>query len=613
MAANDKKAKKQATKAAAKNTAVTSSLSKKYPVALWGVLAAVFVVFLPALSNDFVNWDDPKYVINNVIIKDLSGKGLKNIFTAFYGGNYHPLTALSNAIEFKLFGLKAAPFHFFNLVFHLLNTFLVFRLIRLLCNDVRVALLVSLLFGIHPMHVESVAWISERKDVLYTLFYLLATIKYIEFRQQEKMQVREYAIVLGLFLCSLMSKSAAVVFPLTLLLVDYFMGRKISVAFVVDKIPFFILSLIFGLVALRSQKEDGAMTDLDVFFTSVDRIFLISYSFVFYIIKLVLPFKLSAFHAYPDKVADMLPWYYYTAPLVLLLLAFITLKVKRFRKELVFGFLFFVVNVILVIQLVPVGQAIVSERYSYMPYIGLFFIVAIALFYWWDMFPSSKTIIQYGGIGFLLLFGAITFGRTKVWKDGITLWNDVVAQYPKVAFAHYNLGNAYKNVSDFKSAIKAYSGAVKADSTYNMAYFNRAHAYSDILQHQQAIDDYSMAIKLKADNQEAYYNRAVSEAALKLYDAAIADYTVSLQLKPNDATVYYSRGNMKAFKGNFEEAIPDYTKAIEFDPKMADAYNNRGNCKLNLLRMPEACEDWNISLSMGNKSSEDMIKNYCNK
>lgn len=614
MAANDKRAKKREAKVSVKNSSTSGGALSKYPVALWGVLAAVFVVFLPALSNDFVNWDDPKYVINNTIIKDLSGKGLKNIFTAFYGGNYHPLTALSNAIEFKLFGLKAAPFHFFNLVFHLLNTFLVYRLIRLLGSDVRVALLVSLLFGIHPMHVESVAWISERKDVLYTLFYLLATIKYIEFRQQEKFQIREYAVVGGLFLCSLMSKSAAVVFPLTLLLIDYFKGRKINTAFVLDKVPFFILSVIFGLVALRSQKQDGAMTDLDVFFTSADRVFLISYSFVFYIVKLVLPFKLSAFHAYPDKVNEMLPWYYYTAPFVLLLLAFITFKVKRFRKELLFGFLFFVANVILVIQLVPVGQAIVSERYSYMPYIGLFFIIATVLFYLMDTFPSSKTIVQYGGIAFLLLFGAITFGRTKVWKDGITLWNDVITQYPKVAFAHYNLGNAHKNIQDFKGAIKAYSGAVKADSAYTMAYFNRAHAYADILQHQEAIDDYTKAIVLKkGDNQEAYYNRAVSEAALKLYDAAIADYTVSLQMKPNDATVYYSRGNMKAFKGNFEEAIPDYTKAIEYDPKMADAYNNRGNCKLNLLRMPEACEDWQISLSMGNKNSEDMIKNYCNK
>ena len=611
MSVSDKKARKKDSKAAVKKNNAIGDAAKAYPYMLWGILALVFVVFIPALTNDFVNWDDPKYVLDNTLIKDLSVKGIKAMFTSFYGGNYHPLTALSNAIEFKLFGLNPKPFHFFNLLIHIVNAFLVFRLMRLLSKDMRIALLVTLLFGIHPMRVESVAWISERKDVLYTLFYLLATIKYIQYQQKEKAVMKEYIVIFVLFLCSLLSKSAAVVFPLTLLLIDYYMDKKLSISLFIKKIPFFILSLIFGLVALRSQGVDGALSDLTTVFTYADRIFLVSYSLVFYMIKLFLPFHLSAFHAYPDKTGGLLPWFYYAAPIILGFLTLITFKMKKFRKVLVVGFLFYLANIILVIQLVPIGQALVSERYSYMPYIGLFFILAHVLIYLFDNYKNYKVYMQYAGIACILVFSVITFGRNKVWKDGIILWNDVIKKNAKVAFAYYNLGNAYKNKQDFQSAINAYSGAVRVDSVYQMAYFNRAHAYADIQQHQQAIEDYSKVVQLAPKHQEAYYNRAVSRATLKQYDAAIEDYTRSLELKPNDAATYYSRGNMKAFKSFFEEAIQDYTKAIELDPKLSDAYNNRGNCKLNLKRMQEACEDWRISLGMGNKNSVDMINNYC--
>ncbi|MGB3949227.1 MAG: tetratricopeptide repeat protein [Bacteroidia bacterium] len=608
MSSSDKKAKKKQTASSVQSTGGLSGTFKGHPYTLWGVLAIVFIAFLPALSNGFVNWDDPKYVLDNNIIKDLSAKGIKAMFTSFYGGNYHPLTALSNAIEFKLFGLNPKPFHFFNLVLHLANTFLVYRLIRFLASDISIALTVALLFGIHPMHVESVAWISERKDVLYTFFYLLATLKYVEYRNAEQKSIKLYANVLALFLCSLLSKSAAVVFPVTLVLIDLYFDKKIIFASIINKIPLFVLSAIFGLVALRSQGDDGALSDLTTVFSYTDRVFLICYSLLFYVAKLFLPFQLSAFYAYPVKaVGEMLPTLYYITPLIILVLVVITFKIKQFTKELAFGFLFYLANIILVIQLVPIGQAMVSERYSYMPYIGLFFIIAHVFYYLRDKYDYLK----YLGIGFLIICGAGTFGRTQVWKDGITLWNDVIKKDPKIAFAYYNLGNAYKNTSDFKSAINAYSGAIKTDEKYVMAYFNRAHAYADIFRHQEAIADYSKVISLKDKSQEAIYNRAVSYAALKQYDAAIADYTVSLELKPQDAAAYYSRANMKAFKGAFEEAIPDYTKAIEIDSKMSDAYNNRGNCKLNLRRIPEACEDWKISLSMGNKNSADMINNYC--
>lgn len=604
--------KKNNKKVNAKPTAKSANISetgKPYPYLVWGILAVVFVAFIPALSNGFVNWDDPKYVLDNVYIKDLSAKGIKAMFSSFYGGNYHPLTALSNAIEFKLFGLNPKPYHFFNLLLHLANTLLVFKLVRMLCADVRVAFTVCLLFGIHPMHVESVAWISERKDVLYTLFYLIGIIQYIKYI--DKKSTKQYVFVLAAFLASLLSKSAAVVFPISLLLIDYYKTKQINVASVINKVPMLILSAIFGFVALKSQAADGAISDLQPYFSVLDRVFLILYSILFYILKLVAPIGLSAFHAYPDKVNGSFPLIYYASPLLLGIIVFVAFKLKNFRKEVLFGLAFFIVNILLVIQVIPVGQALVAERYSYVPYIGLFFIIASLFFYAFDHYKQYASIIRGAGIGCLIVLCAITFTRTKVWKDGVSLWSDVLEKNSKVFFAYYNLGNAYKNLQDFQGAINAYSGAVKVNPTYNMAYFNRAHAYADIQKHDEAIRDYAKVIQLKPESQESYYNRAISWAALKVYDSAIVDFTGSLKINPKHADSYYSRGNMKAFKNLFEDAMDDYTKAIEVNPQFGIAYNNRGNCKLNLNRMSEACEDWRTALQLGNASSSEMIKQYC--
>jgi tetratricopeptide (TPR) repeat protein len=609
MSVSDKKNKKNVAKTAVKGNAVNNSI-KTYPYLIWCILALVFIVFVPALSNGFVNWDDPKYLLDNSYIKDLSGKGIKAMFSSFYGGNYHPLTALSNAIEFKLFGLNPKPYHFFNIVLHLINTFLVFKVIRLLCSDLRIALTVSLLFGIHPMHVESVAWLSERKDVLYTFFYLIAIIQYIKF--QTTNSAKQYLFVFLAFLCSLLSKSAAVVLPVTLLLLDYYFSKKITLTQLINKIPFFILSFIFGFVALRSQAADGAISDLQPYFSFADRLFLALYSVLYYIIKLVVPSGLSAFHAYPDKVDGFFPFYYYVSPLVFGLLFFIIYKAKKFRNELIFGLLFFLVNIALIIQIIPVGQALVAERYSYVPYIGLFFIIATAFFYLEDNYKGYITYIRGAGVVCILFFSVVTFGRTKVWKDSMALWKDVIEKNDKVAFAYYNLGNAYKNVQNFQEAIHAYSGAVKVNPQYVMAYFNRAHAYADIQNHTEAIADYGRVIEKKPQSEEAYYNRGISRATIKDYDLAIVDFTESLKINPKRADAFYSRGNMKAFKNLFAEAMEDYDKAIDIDPKFGLAYNNRGNCKLNLSRMPEACADWRTALQLGNASSEDMIKRYCN-
>ena len=227
-------------------------MSLAYKVLLAVVLILTLIVFSNSFKNNFlVNWDDDGYILNNPTIQHLDKGSIHEIFTSFHMGNYHPLTTLTYALEYKFFKLDPLPYHWLNLIFHLCNVVLVFLFIKLLSKKNLAAVITAVLFAVHPMHVESVAWISELKDVLYTFFFLLSLLFYMQFAKKKNPAV--YILSLLMFVLSLLSKSAAVVLPVLLFLIDYFQSHKQNVKSVLLKVPFFILALIFGIIALKSQ------------------------------------------------------------------------------------------------------------------------------------------------------------------------------------------------------------------------------------------------------------------------------------------------------------------------------------------------------------------------
>ncbi|HET9826142.1 MAG TPA: hypothetical protein VFP87_12470, partial [Chitinophagaceae bacterium] len=337
---------------------------RKQPV-LWLLSAAIVttaVCFIPMLKNHFTNWDDEYYVINNTLLR---GPDWHGIFTQPVVSNYHPLTIISLAINYALTGTDPSSYLVFNLLLHLINTALVFYLVWVLSNrKMWVAFLTALIFGIHPLHVESVAWVSERKDVLYTLFFLLSLLQYWKFLQTGK-SVRLW-FCFFLFAVSLLSKPAAIVLPLVLLLLDYWKGREINLRLFLEKIPFFILALIFAIITVKIQSAK-AIAGLNLYPLWTRPLFA-TYVLMIYLVRFLIPYPLSAFHPYPRP--DHLGWAVWASPvLILALIAFIWLKRKN--KVVLFGFLFFVVNLLLVLQVVSIGTTIVSERYTYVPYIGI--------------------------------------------------------------------------------------------------------------------------------------------------------------------------------------------------------------------------------------------------
>ncbi|MDP2162234.1 MAG: hypothetical protein Q8K02_17270, partial [Flavobacterium sp.] len=297
------------------------------------------ITFSNSINNDFAsNWDDNVYVLNSELTKDLSFRAIKEIFTTFYGGNYHPITTLSFAIEYELFGLTAKPYHVLNFLLHLLNVVLVFYFFKLFSKNINIAFLVAVFFGVHPMHVESVSWITERKDLLFMAFYMGSLIFYLKYILG-KPQIRNLIFSFLLFTGACFSKSMAVSLPLVLFLLDYYLKRGFSIKNIAEKIPFLAISVLFGILAILSQKASGTIYS-HLPFTWFERVFLISYSLSFYIVKLFAPLNLCVTHFYP-KSGETLDLIYWLSPLLLLLVSFLVFKTKKFKKELVFGILFY--------------------------------------------------------------------------------------------------------------------------------------------------------------------------------------------------------------------------------------------------------------------------------
>ena len=303
------------------------------------ILIAAFFVFSPGLTNEFVNWDDYAYIVDNPLIRSLSFANIAHLFNfkTEVVGNYHPLTVLSYAVEYKLVGLKPMLYHFDNIFIHLLNSALVCVLVWKLTKHYYSSLIACVLFAIHPMRVESVVWAAERKDVLYTFFFLISLLFYIRYLFTERNKISIYILCILFYLFSILSKGQAVVLPLVLILIDYWYSGKIEIKKLLDKIPFFVLSVAFGLLATKAQAS-SLTSERMIHYELLDRIFFASYNLLAYPFKFLFPYQLACFYGYP--LNSEMTVYYLTLPAVLILLGFLAYKFIK-DKLIVFSVLFF--------------------------------------------------------------------------------------------------------------------------------------------------------------------------------------------------------------------------------------------------------------------------------
>jgi tetratricopeptide (TPR) repeat protein len=600
------------------------------------IILISFFAYFPVLQNGLLEWDDYGYIKNNPLIYSIN---LNDIFSHNVMWNYHPLTILILAIEYQFFGLNATGYHAVNLLLHLLNVVLVFYAVLLLSDKVEVALVASLLFGIHPIHVESVAWVAELKDLLYTFFFLASYIFYLKYM---KIQQRKfYVFALLLFSASLLSKAMAASLPVILVLTDYFKERKINRKTLLEKAPFFLLAITLGVIAVFAQGDSVATQDLG--FSVFQRIVFACYGFITYLAKLLLPINLSAFYPYPILNSGVIPLEYYVYVLFVLGIAVYVFYSLRFSKKIFFSLGFFTVTILLVLQLLPVGNAIMADRYSYIPSIGIFYLIGEGLTLLWNKKQKLVTIVLISA--FTVLFSVKTYARCGVWSSDLSLWNDVISQFQTAPIAYNNRGLAFLNEKSYDRALEDFNKAINLYPNYTLAYINRGNVLRDQHMYNEALSDYNKAIELEPTFHKTYFNRGTlflknekSDDALcdfnkaidlnpsyteayinrgllfmneKKYDRALADYNKAIDLNPNYIDAYINRGNLFSMENRYEEAVDNFSKAILLKPNGAIAFYNRGLTEYRLGKKDAACLDLKRAYILGYKPAFDALVELC--
>ncbi len=479
------------------------------------IAAATFIAFFPSLRNGFTNWDDDVYVTNNPDIRHIDAGSVKKLFTSTYSANYQPVTMLVYALEYGCFGPDPAGYHWINLLLHMVNGILVFVLIFRLSGNTIAAFVTALLFAIHPLHVESVAWVAECKDVVATLFFLLSLLFYLRFTGRRN---RSFPVAaLAALILSLLSKSTAVSEPFVLLLIDYFRTGKITRAQVVKKLPFFVCAGAFAVLTLATQKHVDVIRSIPTL-TPAQRIGVPFYGIVFYLLKSVAPVHLCALYSYPPVIDTWLNVRFGLSVVAVLLIAVIVFRNRTRSASLVFGSLFFLVTALPMLQIVQVGNAMTAERYTYIPLIGIFFLCGAGIAWLFQkktaLGPAAKRLTGGALAAAAALFMYLSYHRCEAWRDSLTLWNDIIEKCPSTP-AYYNRGTTLLLNHQCDRAAEDLTRAIAGCPTLALAYSNRGAAYYMMGRYELAIADFNAALALKPDYSEARYDR---DHAIKVFE-----------------------------------------------------------------------------------------------
>ena len=560
--------------------------------------AVTFCTFYPSLSNGFTNWDDDKILLNSPLILDLSWSGIATMFTSVHYYHYHPLVTLTYAIEYHFWKFDPFIYHLTNLLLHMGNTLLVFWLVRSLRGGLLVPLVVALLFGVHPIHIESVVWVTERKDVLYALFYLAGLVAYIAY--QKDPSAKSYALVTVLFLFSLFSKAMAVTFPVLLFLFDFTAGRRFDKKTVLEKVPWLLLSVLIGILAIYTQyPADGSHERARI---SSDNLFFAAYGILFYFQKLILPTDLSCIYPLPGKVDGVLPAIFLVSPLLLAALTTFAVLLRKEIRPIVFGGLFFLITVLPVLQLTPVGGVVAADRFIYVASIGFIYLVVEGGAWLYDRklktMRRSQLALGLACLFLLMSYVALTWERTQVWRESLTLWNDVLSKHPQVAFAYNNRGNALTAVGEIDGAIEDYTNGLKYMPQHIDFYFNRGNAYRLKGEYERSLGDYAIVMQARPQDPNVHHNRGMVYFEMQNYDRAVEDYTVAITLNPTLPLFYSDRGVAYAKLSEYEKALKDFEEAFRLFPEYAEAYYNRGLTYGRMGSLDHAITDFGKALSL---------------
>jgi len=507
------------------------------------LVVVILGVFSQVRTFDFIIYDDPTYVIINEQVKaGLTAKGVAWAFTTSRASNWHPLTWLSLMLDCSVFGPDPHRLHLTNLLLHTANSVLLLTVLVKMTRALWRSAFVAAAFALHPLHIQSVAWIAERKDVLCALFWMLTLVCYI--RYVERPVAIRYSLTLLVFVLGLMAKPMLVTFPCVLLLLDFwplgrFQNSKFSVLnLIIEKLPFFLLAAISSAITLIVQQQAGVVKDIVNFPLSI-RVANALVSYVTYIMKMFWPTKLSIFYPHPGNTLQVS-----TVLLCASLLAAVTVYViwqAGTRRYLLVGWTWFIGTLIPVIGLVQVGDQAMADRYTYIPLIGLFLIIAWGLPDLLAKYTFRKPVLAIAATAVLTVISVSTYLQLGYWQNSVTILEHAIEVTPNDRFAHANLGAAFLRKNMLDQAIVHFEKVLQSDPCDAMTQLNLGAAL------------------LRKDKT----------------DQAIVHFEKALQLDPCDVITHLDLGAAFAKQGKQQQAIEHFTEALRIDPCCTEAFNLR--------------------------------------
>ncbi len=545
-----------------------------------GVLLAftVMAVFGQVVGHEFLNFDDGPYVYENAVVRGgLSVEGVKAAFTTTHSYSWHPLTTLSHMLDSELYGMNPAGHHLSSLLIHCATSILLFLLFRSMTGSLWRSAAVALLFALHPLRAESVAWVSERKDVLCGLFFVLTLGAYVSYTRHRDAEPRfpfgRYLLVLVCLALGLMAKPMLVTMPFVLLLLDFWplerlgegsaSGQRTNV--LVEKVPVVVLSLAFSVLTILTQR--GAMTSTEALSLG-ERLGNSVLSYVIYIRQLFLPFDLAA--VYPHAQQSLPVW---QIGLALLLLVSVTVWVVVYRKSwpfLAVGWFWYVGMLVPVSGLVQVGVQAHADRYTYLPHIGLYLMLVWGVAAWWPAHRLQRRVATVAVLVILGILGWLARAQTSHWRSSEALWRHTLAHTTRNSLAHAQLGAALMSEGEIPEAV----------------------------QHLQ------MALVIRPDYPTPRYNLGTILARQGQLDAAIEQFRLAVQAKPDYAKAHNNLGTALHKRGRLDEAIASLARALEIDPSYAQAHLNLAAALTAAGRLPEAETHYHETLRLEPSSPE---------
>ena len=563
---------------------------------MWiGLAILTIAVFAPVAGHGFIDLDDPGYVAENAhVAAGITASGVVWAFTTGHAANWHPLTWLSHMADVAMFGMTPGAHHLVNVALHLANSLLLLWVFWRLTSAPWASALVAAIFALHPLHVESVAWIAERKDVLSTLFWMLTMWAYIAYARRPAWP--RMALVVFCFALGLLAKPMLVTLPFVLLLIDYWpLSRTPTWQLVIEKLPLFACALVSSIVTFVVQRQGGAVSTLDVVPIDV-RLGNALIAYVTYLRKMVWPVDLAPFYTYPrhlDAAAVV------GAALLLTTFTALALRSARRRPYLLVGWLWYLGTLVPVIGLVQVGTQAMADRYTYVPMIGIAIAVVWAAREWW---PRYRTALATAAFTAVALMAIATSFQVRHWQDSVTLWRHTVAVAPDNYRARNSLGAALGNQGLTSEAIVQFTEALRLDPDVSQSFHihhNLGRALSDLGKVDEAIGHFKEALRQQPNYPEAHNNLGLALSRQGQHTAAIAEFRLALEDRPgfapavaNLARAHNDFGFSLLARGLTTDAIREYSEALRVQPDFALAFDNRGFALAASGQMPEAIRDF---------------------